>query len=141
VAAAPVRDVTEPAPGGETPSIRRGWRAAPPGTSIDVNAESLVKEQLATAASTVGHHVSLVDVLEGMERADLALDALIVEGAPGSRDPKLGGGPLVVALAPEGSAGDHVRTLAHDADLVVSPSVHGRFLLATILALLRWRSR
>jgi hypothetical protein len=47
----------------------------------------------------------------------------------------------VVALAQGASSSDHVRTLAQDADLVLPRDAHGRFLLATILALLRWRSR
>jgi hypothetical protein len=82
-----------------------------------------------------------VDVPEDDDSSALLLDALVVVGLPGPRDSALAGSPLVVALAPDASAGDHVRTLARDADLVVPPSVHGRFLLATILALLRWRSR
>jgi DNA-binding response OmpR family regulator len=65
----------------------------------------------------------------------------VVDGLPASRDAAMDGSPLVVALAPEASAGDHVRTLARDADLVLSLGVHGRILLATILALLRWRSQ
>jgi hypothetical protein len=141
VAAEPVRVVTEPAPRGEVPMIRVGWRSARDGLSADGAADQRVKEQFATAAVTVGSHVTLVDLAEDALRGGAELDALVVAGDPGSRDTNLAGSPLVVALAPEGSAGDHVRTLAHDADLVVSPSVHGRFLLATILALLRWRSR
>jgi type II secretory ATPase GspE/PulE/Tfp pilus assembly ATPase PilB-like protein len=141
VAAEPVRVVTEPAPGGEIPMIRVGWRAAQEGLASGGAAEQRVKEQFASAAVAVGSHVTLVDLRGTAGPAGPALDAVVVEGAPGSRDTRLAGSPLVVALAPEGSAGDHVRTLAHDADLVVSPSVHGRFLLATILALLRWRSR
>ena len=141
VAAEPVRVVTEPAPRGEVPMIRVGWRSAREGLSAEGEAEQRVKEQFATAAMTVGSHVTLVDLAEDAARGGAALDALVVAGEPGSRDTKLAGSPLVIALAPEGSAGDHVRTLAHDADLVVSPGVHGRFLLATILALLRWRSR
>jgi hypothetical protein len=85
--------------------------------------------------------VTLVDLGDGAPSGAAPLDAIVVAGEPGSRDATRAESPLVVALAPEGSAGDHVRTLARDADLVVSPSVHGRFLLATILALLRWRSR
>ena len=141
VAAEPVRVVTEPSPGEGLPIIRVGWRAARNGLQEDSEAAGRVKEQLAAAAAAVGRHVTLVDVQEGGAPAAELLDALVVDGEPGSRDGKLAGSPLVVALAPDGSAGDHVRTLAQDADLVVSPGVHGRFLLATILALLRWRSR
>jgi hypothetical protein len=60
------------------------------------------------------------------------------EEPPASRSD--GCSALVVALASDASSGEHVRTLARDADLVVPRAVHGRFLLATILALLRWRA-
>ena len=46
---------------------------------------------------------------------------------------------VAVAVAVESSAG--VRTLTHDADVVLPADTSGRVLLATILALLRWRSR
>jgi type II secretory ATPase GspE/PulE/Tfp pilus assembly ATPase PilB-like protein len=141
VAAEPVRVVTEPAPGGASPMVRVGWRAAREESHGDANHARRVKEQLAAAAVTVGSHVTVVDVPEDDDSSALLLDALVVVGLPGPRDSALAGSPLVVALAPDASAGDHVRTLARDADLVVPPSVHGRFLLATILALLRWRSR
>jgi type II secretory ATPase GspE/PulE/Tfp pilus assembly ATPase PilB-like protein len=141
VAAEPVRVVTEPAPAGDRPMIRVGWRASHDGVPSAGDADQRVKEQFAAAAVAVGTHVAMVDLQDGAGPDGEALDAIVVQGGPGVRDARLGGSALVVALAPEGSAGDHVRTLARDADLVVSPSVHGRFLLATILALLRWRSR
>ena len=141
VAAEPVRVVTEPPPGGGSTMIRVGWRVASEGSPCAENESLRVKQQLAAAAVAVGNHVVVVDVPARAEGSTPLLDALVVDGLPGSRDNGLAGSPLVVALAPDASAGDHVRTLARDADLVVSPSVHGRFLLATILALLRWRSR
>jgi len=49
--------------------------------------------------------------------------------------------PLIVALAPNDSAGEHVRLLGHDADVVLPATTHGRVILATVLALLRWRAR
>ena len=140
VAAEPVRVVTEPAPAGGEPRVRVGWQ---PPTSAATGATSgspTLKAELAAAAAAVGSHVHVVD-LEAYPDLDAEpLDALVVDGLPAPRD-VAGGGSLVVALAPEATAGDHVRTLARDADLVMSPGVHGRVLLATILALLRWRSR
>jgi len=47
----------------------------------------------------------------------------------------------VVALAPDGSTGEHVRLLGRDADVVLPATTHGRVVLATVLALLRWRAR
>ena len=47
--------------------------------------------------------------------------------------------PLVVALAPESATGEHLRLLGHDANVVLPATTHGRVVLATVLALLRWR--
>ena len=47
--------------------------------------------------------------------------------------------PLLVALAPDRPANDEVAMLARHADLVLSCSAPGRLIVATILALLRWR--
>jgi type II secretory ATPase GspE/PulE/Tfp pilus assembly ATPase PilB-like protein len=137
VAAEPVRVVTEPAPAGGLPHVRVGWRPAPESSPE----ASKVRAELATAAAAVGSHVRFVELSASSEVAHHPLDALVVDGLPASRDAAMDGSPLVVALAPEASAGDHVRTLARDADLVLSLGVHGRILLATILALLRWRSQ
>jgi hypothetical protein len=48
--------------------------------------------------------------------------------------------PLVVALAPESATGEHLRLLAGDAAVVLPAGTHGRVVLATVLALLRWRA-
>jgi len=138
VAAEPVRVVTEPSPAGGLPSVRVGWRAARPGSSPGAHK---VKSELTAAAAAVGSHVQVMDLEDITERDAHPLDALVVCGEPDWRDAAAGGSALVVALAREGSPGDHVHTLAHDADLIMSAGVHGRILLATILALLRWRSR
>jgi hypothetical protein len=45
-----------------------------------------------------------------------------------------------VALAPDRDAWGRVAVLARGADLLVPAAMPGRFLLATIMALLRWRS-
>ena len=47
--------------------------------------------------------------------------------------------PLVVALAPESATGEHLRLLGHEANVVLPATTHGRVVLATVLALLRWR--
>jgi type II secretory ATPase GspE/PulE/Tfp pilus assembly ATPase PilB-like protein len=137
VAAEPVRVVTEPSPGGEMSRVRVGWRA----NAEPEAAAPKLKSELVAAAAAVGAHVHLVEVEPGSVASSETLDALVVDGVPAPRDVAAAGRPLVIALAPDASTGDHVRTLAHDADLVMSPGVHGRILLATILALLRWRSR
>jgi type II secretory ATPase GspE/PulE/Tfp pilus assembly ATPase PilB-like protein len=132
VAAEPLRTVAEPSPAAHGPMLRVGWRAD--GASLPGRAH----DELLAAAALLGTRVTVVAVVEGSAELD-ALDVIVVEGAVAGRG--AAGPALVVALAPEASAGDHVGTLARDADLVVSASAHGRFLLATILALLRWRSR
>ena len=133
VAAEPVRVVTEPSPAAAGSRLRIGCRDA-----FGDECEPRVFRELTEAAAALGGHVDVV--LLGVGASSIAsMDALVYDGPAAPRDGL--GGPLVVALAPEASAGDHVRTLTRDADLVLSQSAHGRFLLATILALLRWRSR
>lgn len=135
VAAGPVRVVTEPTPREVSSQVRVGWRAR----RLD-DAARLYRELIA-AASSIGSHVQVVD-LDASSPVPPAppLHALVVD-APSTRDPDECGDSLVVALAAETTSGEHVHTLARDADLVLAAGVHGRFLLATILALLRWRSR
>ncbi len=135
VAAEPVRVVTEPTPRDKSSHVRVGWRAS----RLGVTTARLYGELLAAAAS-VGSHVQVVDLDAAPATVSSTLHAVVVD-APSSRGPDELGDSLVVALASETSSGEHVHTLAHDADLVLTASVHGRFLLATILALLRWRSR
>jgi type II secretory ATPase GspE/PulE/Tfp pilus assembly ATPase PilB-like protein len=132
VAAEPVRLVAEPAPPAGSPRLRIGW------CSASADADDRAFAELSAAAASLGGYVDIV-TLPGGTPGTATLDAVIYGGSAAPRDEA--GGPLVVALAPDASAGDHVRTLARDADLVLPPSAHGRFLLATILALLRWRSR
>ncbi|MFI5257960.1 MAG: hypothetical protein ACHQRK_11965, partial [Gemmatimonadales bacterium] len=133
VAAQPVRVVTEPAPAAVLPRRRIGCR-----DPFGADAEPRLLRELTEAAAALGGEVDICSLGGGPPPVG-ALDAVVFDGPAPAREGR--GGPLVVALAPDASAGDHVRTLAHDADLVLSQSAHGRFLLATILALLRWRSR
>jgi type II secretory ATPase GspE/PulE/Tfp pilus assembly ATPase PilB-like protein len=133
VAAEPVRVVTEPPAGDASPRLRIGWRRGP-----DVTSDRDIRHELSAAAALLGGHIEIVPVEVETAALDV-VDALVVDGPLAARD--RAGSALVVALASDASAGEHVRTLARDADLVVPRSTHGRFLLATILALLRWRSR
>ncbi len=137
VAAEPVRVVTEPSPGGEAPMVNVGWWSG----IEPADDASPLKGELAAAAAAVGAHVRLVELSPGSVPGSHLLDAVVVDGVSAARDALEPGSALLVALAPDVSTGDHVRTLAHDADLVMPRGVHGRILLATILALLRWRSR
>jgi hypothetical protein len=109
-----------------------------------------LRGQLIAAAAALGDRVEIV-TLGGDQSAVEVADAVVVLGArpdpprdssgarswPASRR----GAPLVVALAPDGSSSEHVRLLGHDADVVLSANTHGRVVLATVLALLRWRAR
>ena len=133
VAAEPVRVAIGPPPSGGGSRLRIGCRDA-----FDDESEPRVLRELTEAAAALGDSVDIVPLGDG-QLAPQELDALVYDGPAAPRTEAAG--PLVVALAPDASAGDHVRTLARDADLVLSQSAHGRLLLATILALLRWRSR
>ena len=143
VAAEPARQVTEPSPSARETNgkTRIGWwsgRAAAMGGA---------RTQLAAAVATVADDVELELLPEDGAHDPSCFDALIVLGAPPSSmigDRGDGPGarpPLLVALAPSASAGEHVRMLEREADLVVPALTHGRVVLATVLALLRWRAR
>jgi hypothetical protein len=133
VAAEPVRMVAEPLPRSEPPRLRIGWLEP----SDDAPAPPILA-QLTEAAATLGGHIEIVPTTVDSPGAE-TLDALVVDELAtgrGDRSPA-----LVVALATNAAVGEQVGALARDADLVVPRVAHGRFLLATILALLRWRSR
>jgi hypothetical protein len=108
-----------------------------------------VRGQLAAAALALGDEVELV-VLSGEPTHDpTGLDALVTLGppllqirndSPATRAPDdAARRPLIVALAPSAATGEHVRMLEREADLVLPALTHGRVILATVLALLRWR--
>jgi type II secretory ATPase GspE/PulE/Tfp pilus assembly ATPase PilB-like protein len=146
VAAEPSRRVTEPAiaESAEEPT-RIGWWSARPGA-----VSAALRGQLISAAAALGDRVEIVTLGERDPHASDA-DAIVALGAPpGPQDEASGtrslpasgtGTPLVVALAPGGSASEHVRLLGRDADVVLPANTHGRVVLATVLALLRWRAR
>jgi len=146
VAAEPARRVTEPAVAelhADAAPTRIGWWSARTGA-----VSSSVRGQLTAAAASLGDDVHIVTL--GDESSAEPVDAVVVVGVPlsslSSRDDppwrvEQPHPPLVVALAPDGSAGEHVRLLGHDADVVLPATTHGRVVLATVLALLRWRER
>jgi type II secretory ATPase GspE/PulE/Tfp pilus assembly ATPase PilB-like protein len=145
VAAEPARRVTEPVAVDRTTEpapIHIGWWSARAGA-----VSNAVRGQLTAAAAALGDGVKIVAL--GDAGAAGALDAIVVMGGPPSslqgadtswrsEQPRA---PLVLALALDGATGEHVRLLAHDADIVLSATTHGRVILATVLALLRWRAR
>ena len=132
VAAAPVRVVTEPSPVSPPDHFRIGWLV---GTS-DERTPALYHE-LVAAAAVLGSQVQVVCTVPESPALH-ALDALVVDAPLASAS--LPRHALVVALAAGEKAWEQAGAPDRDADLVLSNETHGRFLLATILALLRWRS-
>jgi Tfp pilus assembly pilus retraction ATPase PilT len=158
VAAEPARQVMEP-PAAARPvegPTRIGWTSARSGA-----VSGALRAQLLAAASTLSGQVEIVQLgaatpggapestppAEGT--APRRLDAVVTLAAlgnPGHASLELPEWcvsptrpPLVVALAPEGATGEHLRLLGHDANVVLPATTHGRVVLATVLALLRWR--
>jgi type II secretory ATPase GspE/PulE/Tfp pilus assembly ATPase PilB-like protein len=136
VAAEPVRLVTEPSRTVEPARLRIGWL-----DPVPAGAPSQIRDELLEAAASLGTHVEVVAVAPGRAEGQ-GLDAIVVdEGA--ARPPR--SSALVVVLASGVGSGaassEHLGALARDVDLVMPRAAHGRFLLATLLALLRWRSR
>ncbi|MEO8562042.1 MAG: GspE/PulE family protein [bacterium] len=147
VAAEPARQVTEPAPASRElgTKLRIGWwsaRAALVGGGV--------RGQLAAAVVTFADEVELVMLDAELPDGLAGLDAIVALGATplalaAHRDAVAGEvgarpAPLVVALAPSVATGEHVRMLELEADLVLPALTHGRVVLATVLALLRWRA-
>ena len=161
VAAEPARQVMEPpatARSSDGP-MRIGWLSGRSGA-----VSGAVRAQLLAAASALSGDVEIVqlgptppdasapDTSASRPEADPAerpLDAVVTLGAlPNTERPSLKlpewsvshtRPPLVVALAPDGATGEHLRLLGHAANVVLPATTHGRVVLATVLALLRWR--
>lgn len=160
VAAEPARQVTEARPRAElgTHRTRIGfWSTRPASVSGGVRA------QLVAAAAAIGADVEVLalqpeslpptssSALPGSDAPEpfTSYDAIVTLGplrSPGDDEtssPVWRDGaeraPLVVTLAPDAATGEHVRMLARESDLVLPAHTHGRIVLATILALLRWR--
>ena len=135
VAAAPVRLVAEPPPRGAASRLRIGWCISDAGQPGD----DRTLGELIAAATTLGDHVEVVTVPDDPSTVpEATVDALVVLG-PGSAG--ISDGTLVVCLARAEGPGEHVRMLGSTADVVMAENVHGRVLLAAIIALLRWRDR
>jgi type II secretory ATPase GspE/PulE/Tfp pilus assembly ATPase PilB-like protein len=146
VAAEPARRVTEPArpdPSAADAPTRVGWWCARAGA-----VSTALRGQLVAAAAALGDGIQLVPLAD--QASSEPVHAVVVLGAPpgilSSDEPPPWEGvrartPLVVALAPDGSAGEHVRLLGRGVDVVLPVNTHGRVVLATVLALLRWRAR
>jgi type II secretory ATPase GspE/PulE/Tfp pilus assembly ATPase PilB-like protein len=158
VAAEPARQVMEPTVVLRTTDgpTRIGWLS--PSTGAISGA---VRAQLLAAASALAGEVEIVQL--GASASDNALKELTPGGSTHtgrlaavvtlgalslSTGESLGDlvgihagdrPPLVVALAPESATGEHLRLLGHDANVVLPATTHGRVVLATVLALLRWR--
>ena len=81
------------------------------------------------AAASSGHACAAV-ITHGTHAATVRAGLAETSGPPA---------PLLVALANYAQTSDHVASLARDADLVMSHRAAGRFILAAVLALLRWR--
>ena len=133
VAAAPVRVVTEPHPRVPSAHVRIGWLASSSG-----DPPPAMRTELVEAAALLGGLVQVVSIAADTPDTG-ALDAVVVE--PQAVPPSARTQSLVVALDHDSAIGENPGTLARNADVVVPNNAHGRFLLATILALLRWRSR
>jgi hypothetical protein len=148
VAAEPVRQITEspPAPSiGTTGKPRIGWWS---GKNAAVGGG--MRLQFFAAAQSLGDRVDLIVITSESASEFGGFDAIVALGAPpagsrstrddsrstGTAQPK----PLIVTLAPNAATGEHVRMLEREADLVLPALTHGRVILATVLALLRWRA-
>ena len=145
VAAAPVRLVAEPAlvPSGAVPALAIAWALDDAAGGADEQ-----RRDAQTAAMMLGGTVSIEPLSLPSDQAVWSLphcDAIVapVGNARAIRDrvDSCGGAhPLVVALASTRPAGEDVSTLARHADLMQSADAPGRLVLASVLALLRWRN-
>jgi type II secretory ATPase GspE/PulE/Tfp pilus assembly ATPase PilB-like protein len=133
VAAEPARVVAEASPAPHAERLRIGWRAEP---NAGESPRDLYAE-LCEAAAPLGEQIEIVHAPLSGQAA--SFDALVVDGEGALREPREPA--LVVLLCAEGSVVDRVRALSHGADVVLPAASAARVVLATILALLRWRAR
>jgi type II secretory ATPase GspE/PulE/Tfp pilus assembly ATPase PilB-like protein len=149
VAAEPARQVTEPKPAAADASrrIRIGWWS-----SRQRAVSGGARAQLVAAAAASDHELEVLSLASLEPDVGVPpLHAVVMLGAPPSaadREPDAPGWrgagehpPLIVALAPDAATSEHLRMLASEADVVLPAHTHGRVVVATILALLRWRER
>jgi type II secretory ATPase GspE/PulE/Tfp pilus assembly ATPase PilB-like protein len=160
VAAEPARQVTESRPRVDDPPHRTriGWWSTRP-----ASVSGGVRAQLIAAAAAVDADVEVLampsDLLSSApanapaasvaSESFASYDAIVMLGPLHSTADGVGStpawrvagerAPLVVTLAPDSATSEHVHMLARESDLVLPAHTHGRIVLATILALLRWR--
>ena len=149
VAAAPARSVTEALPqaGSTTPIVTILW-------FTDADAAPAVADRAraqlraAQRAATILHDrvkieqlaCSTVAIVPVLSRCDAIVAPVLFAERVRRLVARLpGGAPLLVALVDERAPGEDVDTLVRYADLIASAESSGRVVLATILALLRWR--
>jgi len=160
VAAEPARQVMEPPAAARVVAgpARIAWWSARSGA-----VSGAVRAQLLAAASALAGDVEIVELgppipdgapSSGMNvlspTEERPLDAVVTLGALANPERSTlplpdwstspARRPLVVALAPDGATGEHLRLLGHEANIVLPATTHGRVVLATVLALLRWRA-
>ncbi len=150
VVAEPVRLVAEPsAPARQAaPELRIGWINAADAAADEQQLSTLCqrRREARAAAALVHPRVEIVTLPTAIacEADAAALDAIV--GPPAvlrqiAGAQRAGDAPLLVVLATTMGGGKTVQTLSRGADLVVPLHTHGRVLLATVVAILRWRAR
>ena len=131
VTAAPLRVVAEAAPAVE--EVRAGISIA-----VVTSGESAQIAGLQAAAASLGGHVRVTACAPGdlAWRADVVLlpETLVAQRADWRSVAR-----LVIVLTESGTQHDAVRLLAGPADLLLPARLPPREILATVLALLRWR--
>jgi type II secretory ATPase GspE/PulE/Tfp pilus assembly ATPase PilB-like protein len=133
VAAEPARVVAEASPIARVERKRIGWCAR---RNAGDSPRDLFAE-LCEAAAPLGEQIEIV-------RAELPGVAPSVDALIAADEASLGesrGSALAVLLSADESAADQVRALSQGVDLVLAAALPVRAILATILALLRWRAR
>ena len=157
VAAEPARQVMEPrrrcrAP--PTAPTRIGWWSARTGA-----VSGAVRAQLLAAAAALGGDVEIVQLgarIRRRRRNPCGGSAQPEASTPSSRSARSRSRAARIARRsgrryaervrrssshwrPRAPTGEHLRLLGHDANVVLPATTHGRVVLATVLALLRWR--
>jgi type II secretory ATPase GspE/PulE/Tfp pilus assembly ATPase PilB-like protein len=133
VTAEPARVVAEPAP--------KAASREPSPARISIVGTSLARlhAELQHAAAPLGLRLDAASAGEQDEAipGDVIIASIGALQASGAS--RIGPDALIVALASPPLTGEHVLLLARRADLVLPHDIPARVLLATVLALLRWR--
>ena len=153
VAAPPARGVSEPARylAGDSHVVKILWLMDPDAPEIGRVQRQLRDAQLSASAMDVAVTNEALVLNTGLAGAILpACDAVvgsdrllswIVRAATGPTPPRERGETLMVALSDDPSGHDGVAVIAHHAHVLMSQDSAGRLVLASVLALLRWRGR